>query len=118
MNMRRRVTSTFSLLPSHQVRVDALDAVLEHVRHRDELVPAPGGGQRVGGGAGAAAAAADQGEADGVVFGGEDVRDVHARQRRNGGDGGTLLKKRAAVDLLTHHVLMPVCVRKSFEEPS
>jgi hypothetical protein len=79
------------LLEVRQLRGDAL---LEDVRHRDQLHrPGSPGGERVDRRPGSAPAATDERQADRIVLGSEDVRDVHPRQRRAGDDGGGFLQK-------------------------
>jgi len=79
-----------------EVPVGAGEAVLEDVGHGDELDRAALGVDGVDGGAGAAAAAADEGDTDGVVLRGVDVRDGHAGEGRDGRDAAGGVQEFAA----------------------
>ena len=78
-----------------QLRVAAVEAVLEDVGHGHQLDRAVLGRQGVGRRAGAAAAAADQGHLDRVVLGGVDGRNGDPRQGRGRGDLAGVLQKLA-----------------------
>ena len=67
-----------------QALVGATHAIFEQVGHGDELGRPSGGLEGVRHGAGAASAAAHDGEADGVVLRGMDVRQGHAGEGRCG----------------------------------
>ena len=70
-----------------------VEPILKDVGHGDELDGAVLDRHGIGRRAGASAAATDQGHADGVVFGGMDLRNDDARQGRGRGDLAGVLQK-------------------------